>query len=136
MPLDIEQLLLESNFRMLTPEEQSQLDSALEASPSLRREAAEIQVIKSMLRDLKAPADETFHRRLLQQLSDRKSVRTDWMAQVVRFFPRAAAAGLVVLAIAMVSIYLSEGSLDMNSLIGVDGLPPAEAEYVIDAFKL
>jgi hypothetical protein len=95
----------------LSPEEQQQLEAALAASESLRAEQQRLQVLRQSLSSLQPEASEAFTDAVMARLNaDRANViPLRWLVQV-------AAACVLIILLAGLSIYTTEGSLS-NRLV-------------------
>ncbi len=103
----------------LSPKEEHALQQALQASAELREEQEKIRRLRSALRDFQPAVDEGFTRRVFSKVRE-ESVTAHWLRSV-------AAACLLLIASAFIGLYLAEGSLSQDTLIGVEELQPEDA---------
>lgn len=110
----------------LSPEEQQQLEAALAASESLRAEQQRLQVLRQSLSSLQPEASEAFTDAVMARFNtDRANViPLRWLAQV-------AAACVLIILLAGLSIYTTEGSLSAEALSGLSELYPEDAPILL-----
>jgi ferric-dicitrate binding protein FerR (iron transport regulator) len=110
----------------LSPEEQQQLEAALAASESLRAEQQRLQVLRQSLSSLQPEASEAFTDAVMARLNaDRANViPLRWLVQV-------AAACVLIILLAGLSIYTTEGSLSAEALSGLSELYPEDASVLL-----
>jgi len=119
---NINELLLRSFDQELSPEERAGLDAALADSEALRREKQQLEKLRNLLGGLRAEADRTFAGKVMSKLG-----ASPVEATLLSLLPRAAAACLIILLLTLIGIYLSEGSLSTDAIIGVSNLAPEDA---------
>lgn len=119
---NINELLLLSFDQELSPEERAGLDAALADSEALRREKQQLEKLRDLLGGLRAEADRTFAGKVMSKLG-----ASPVEATLLSLLPRAAAACLIILLLTLIGIYLSEGSLSTDAIIGVSNLAPEDA---------
>lgn len=116
------ELLLKSLDQALSVKEQDQLDQALAQSAALQ--TAKVKLIQ--MRDLLAQktiseTPDGFSQNILRGIQPTKVIQLNsWMPQI-------AAACLIILSTALISIYTMEGTLSTEALLGVQDLSPEEA---------
>ena len=117
-------LLIYSLDNELSADEQRQLDQALTASAELCAEQERLLAIRQALASHTIPADNTFANAVMQQLEEKE---TGVEARILQLFPKVAAACVVLVLIATLGIYFSEGSLSTEAIVGVQDLAPEDA---------
>ncbi|MCO6478187.1 MAG: hypothetical protein J5I94_16265 [Phaeodactylibacter sp.] len=118
----IQELLLRSFEEELSGEESSRLEAALEASAELRREKQQVEKLRQMLSALQAGPDESFVDVVMEKVNT-----SPVEATLLSLLPRAAAACLIIILLTLIGIYLAEGSLTTDAIIGVSNLAPEDA---------
>jgi anti-sigma factor RsiW len=118
-------LLIYSLDNELSAEEQQQLDQALASSAELQAEQERLLAIRQALASHTIPADNTFADAVMQQLEEERETGVE--ARILQLFPKVAAACVVLVLIAMLGIYFSEGSLSTEAIVGVQDLAPEDA---------
>ena len=118
----IQELLLRSFEQELSDEEQSRLDAALTGSEELRREQQQLEKVRHLLGSLQIAPDNGFVDSVIEQLNT-----SPVEATLLSILPRAVAACLIVLLLTLIGIYLAEGSLSTDAIIGVNNLVPEDA---------
>ena len=118
----INELLLRSFDEELSPEERAGLDAALADSEALRREKQQLEKLRNLLGGLQAEVDRTFAGKVMSKVSI-----SPVEATLLSLLPRAAAACLIILLLTLIGIYLAEGSLSTDAIIGVSNLAPEDA---------
>lgn len=99
-------------------EEKARLEEALEHSEDLRREKARLEQMRAWLAGLQAPIDERFADRVADRIEEEKN--SSFNTVILHLFPKAVAACLLVFMLTLMGIYLSEGALSADAIIGVD----------------
>lgn len=118
----INELLLRSFDQELTGDEKARLEDALAGSEALRREKAQLEALRQMLGGLQAAPAAGFADGVMGKLN-----ASPVEATLLSMLPRAAAACLIVLLLTLIGIYLAEGSLSTEAIIGVNDLAPEDA---------
>ena len=118
----IEELLLRSFEQQLSAEERGRLDAALAGSEELRREQQQLEKVRHWLGSLQATPKNGFVDGVMKELNT-----SPVEATLLSILPRAAAACLIILLLALAGIYLAEGSLSTDAIIGVANLAPEDA---------
>ncbi len=119
---NIQELLLRSFEEELSGEEKSRLEAALETSAELRREKQQLEKLRQMLGALQAGPDESFVDVVMEKVN-----ASPVGATLLSLLPRAAAACLIIILLTLIGIYLAEGSLTTDAIIGVSNLAPEDA---------
>lgn len=112
-------LLYRAQDNPLSPAEEQELELALERSPELRAERDKLKSLRAALGRMKPRPRADFTAQVMVQLEAR--------AVPLRWLRRVAAACLLLLLGALLTLYLSEGSLSTDTLIGVEELQPEDA---------
>ncbi|MCB0561485.1 MAG: hypothetical protein H6573_09415 [Lewinellaceae bacterium] len=118
----IEELLLRSFEQQLSAEERGRLDAALAGSEELRREQQQLEKVRHWLGSLQATPKNGFVDGVMKELNT-----SPVEATLLSILPRAAAACLIVLLLTLIGIYMAEGSLSTDAIIGVNNLAPEDA---------
>ncbi|MEN0005502.1 MAG: hypothetical protein AAF798_15230 [Bacteroidota bacterium] len=124
------QLLLKSLDLPLSAEEQTALDQALEASAALREDQAKLLAMRQLLAKAQLEASPSFADRVMDTIKLRQ--RPTFTASIIRLYPKVAAACILLLLAGMLGIYLSEGNLSVDALVGVQELSIDEAYTLVD----
>lgn len=119
------QILLRSLDQELTSEEQAQLEAALLESAALRQEKAELLQMRELVAGLRMRRDSDFPVRVMTRL--RKERKGSFLADLVSLSPKVAAACILFMLATLFSIYLREGRLTPEVIIGVEHLTPEDA---------
>lgn len=116
------ELLLKSLDQRLNTDEQQRLNQALAASEDLRMEKESLLALRAVLSEQTVSATPSnFTRGVLQHIQQPRVIQLNsWMPQI-------AAACLILLCTALISIYTMEGTLSTEALLGVQDLSPEEA---------
>ncbi|MBX2874529.1 MAG: hypothetical protein KTR30_20575 [Saprospiraceae bacterium] len=123
-------LLIRSMDTELTKGDALELEQALLNSEALRGEKARLIALREQLEDWTAPEDPTFAERVLTQLG--KQAEEDLSAVIIRLFPRVAAACVLILGVALGTIYVTEGSLMLDTIIGVNEVLLEDAVLLVE----
>lgn len=103
----------------LSPQEEQALQQALQDSAELRREQEQVLRLRRILSSFQPIAEEAFTLRVLNGLQE-EAVPAHWLRKI-------AAACLLLIASAFTGLYLTEGNLSQDTLIGVEELQPEDA---------
>ena len=125
----LKEFLLRSFDEDLSEKEKKELAQALENSAELQAEKAQWQRIRLLISDLRVESSPDFTNQLMGRL--RKGEKENMSPMVISIFPKVAAACLLVFFISLLSIYLSTGSLSVDSIIGVQDLTPEDASIYL-----
>ena len=118
----INELLLRSFDQELSAGEKARLDAALAGSEELRLEKQRLEKVRYLLGSLQAGPPGGFVDGVMARLKASTAEAT-----LLSLLPRAAAACLIILLLALAGIYLAEGSLSTDAIIGVANLAPEDA---------
>lgn len=119
--------LLRSLEENLNTAEQAELLSALAGSENLRREQQQLEKMRSLLGSLQPQLAPDFPERLMGKLRERQQE-----TRIITWVTRVAAACLLIVALALISLYWSEGSLDTDTILGLESLSPNDALTLMD----
>lgn len=119
------ELLLLSLDGELTHEQQAQLNAALSADAALRAEQAQLLQMRTLVAGLRVRRDKEFPGRVLERLGKEK--KRSFLSDLVSLSPRVAAACILFMLATLFSIYLREGQLTPDVIIGVEHLTPEDA---------
>lgn len=121
-------LLIYSFDNPLSKEEQNQLNHALKGSSELRAEQERLLKMREKLKRSNVPKDTDFVDRVMQRLEQEKIIPSGNLNVVfLKWFPKIAAACILLLLTSFLSIYLDEGQLSSDALIGLSDVTPEEA---------
>ena len=116
-------LLIRSMNDQLTVEEDKQLQQALKGSSELREEKIKLNKIGKLISSRNYSFSDGFHSRVMQAVSDEKKgkvISIDFARSFTSMFNRIAVAGVAVIALLVISLYISHGSLNVNTITGVE----------------
>lgn len=112
----------------LTPEEEQELSEALKQSAELRATQARLLKLRIALGDLRPGPNPAFTAQVMAKVQE--------SALLQPLLRRVVAACLLLIAAAFVSLYLSEGSLSTDTLVGVEELQPEDATALTGSLNL
>lgn len=116
-------LLIRSMNDRLTTEEDKQLQQALKGSSELREEKIKLNKVGKLLSSRNYSFSDGFRNRVMQAVSDEKRgkvISVDFTRSFTSMFNRIAVAGVAVIALLVISLYISHGSLNVNTITGVE----------------
>ncbi len=116
-------LLIRSMNDQLTAEEDKQLQQALKGSSELREEKIKLNKVGKLLSSRNHSFSDGFHNRVMQAVSDEKKgkvISMDFTRSFTSMFNRIAVAGVAAILLSVISLYISHGSLNVNTLTGID----------------
>ena len=116
-------LLIRSMNDQLTAKEEKQLQQALKGSSELRDEKIKLNKVGKLLSSRNYSFSNGFHSRVMQAVSNEKKgkvISMDFTRSFTSMFNRIAVAGVAVIALLVVSLYISHGSLNVNTFTGVE----------------
>ena len=116
-------LLIRSMNDQLTTEEDKQLQQALKGSSELREEKIKLNKVGKLLSSRNYSFSEGFRSRVMQAVSNEKKgkvISIDFTRSFASMFNRIAVAGVAVIVLLVISLYISHGSLNVNTFTGVD----------------
>ena len=123
-------LLIYSMDNPLTPEEQKTLDEALSLSKALKKEQEQLLAMRNLLSQNTPPASPIFVENVIAKLARPQQPKLTTI--IVDLYPQIAAACVLFIAVALSAIYVSEGSLTYDALVGVNELSFGDANTLID----
>lgn len=121
------ELLYKSFDFELSAEEKNELEAALETHPDLREEKSKIEKLRSLLRQ----DDEIEHDSVIDSVMEEISRQQPQgvVYELHSLFPRIAAACLIAILSFLLSIYISDGELNGETITGI-------SEYSMDDIEL
>lgn len=118
-------LLIYSLDNELTPAQQADLEKALAESEALRQEKEQLLQVRTLVAGLRVRRDLSFPERVMDRLH--KKEKRGFFSDLVALSPRVAAASILFVLAMTIGIYLREGSLSSDVIIGVEELTPEDA---------
>jgi len=115
---ELKQLLLRSYDEPLNEEENQRLKSALKNLDALRREKEEVDNIRTKLAGFHADFSPGFTEKLMLRIAN----ETTFAFQSV--FRTIALSGVAAIILVLLSVYFVDGSLNLDSLLGINGYAP------------
>ncbi len=128
MMKDIHELLMRSFEEKLSEPEQRRLENALKKSKELQLERDEIIKMRSLFQHFTISENPTFTKAVLKRVELSKSENVQ--AVLVRLFPRIAAACILFLLVSILGLYLVDGGLSMDSIVGLDNISEDTITYL------
>ena len=116
-------LLISSMNDQLTTEEDKQLQQALKGSSELREEKIKLIKVGELLSSRNYSFSDGFRNRVMQAVNEEKKgkvISIDFTRSFTSMFNRIAVAGVAVIALLVISLYISHGSLNVNTFTGVE----------------
>jgi hypothetical protein len=114
----LSQLLNRSFDEKLTNEEEHQLETALSNNPGLRKEKQEVEEVRALLSDYNPAFEEGFTKRVLAA-TDQYIQNGDNLFYLFKRFVFGSAAAIAAL---LVSVYLTDGTISFDSLLGISDI--------------
>ena len=118
----LQQLMIHALDNDITPEEAQLLEQALKEYPELRAEREGLLRMRSLFAELKDVPKLHLESKVLEAIK-----ANHFVYQLSSALPRVAAACLLLIISCLIGIYFSEGSLDMEAILGVSELSPEDA---------
>ncbi len=115
---NVKDLLIRSFDEELTAEEQQRLNSALAADANLVREKQELEKMRQVLSGYSPRFSQGFSERTLENAF----ADTAESNNLYFLFKRFALSGVAAIVILLISVYLTDGSFSLNSLLGLSDL--------------
>lgn len=125
MEITLKDLLIHSLDNELTPTQQAHLEKALVESETLRQEKEQLLQMRSLIAELRVRRDLSFPERVINRLHTKE--KRGFFSDLVALSPRVAAASVIFIVAMTVGIYLREGSLSSDVIIGIEELTPEDA---------
>ena len=119
-------LLVRSLDEALTDREKALLEEALREHEWLREEQKLLLAIRAQLATFQAPLNTNFTQDVLFQLESAKE-QIESKTTIVYLFPKVAAACVIIMLAFFINLYLSQGYIDWDSLVGIQDVSPEEA---------
>lgn len=110
-------LLIRSFDEPLLPEEEKQLQDALNRSETLRNEKKELEEIRNMMSDYSPVFSNDFSTAVLNKI---ETVADN--DNLYHLFKRFALGGIAVIIFLLISVYFTDGNISADSLLGLSGL--------------
>jgi len=117
------ELLLRSFDQDLSPGDQEVLDKAIIRFPELEKEKKRLQQLRAKMITGKYAFKSGFASRVMKRVSDEQEpliLTPSFNRSLSSAFLRIAMTAVAAVIVLLLSIYLSEGSIDVNSLTGAD----------------
>lgn len=114
----------------LTQEEAQRLELALQASADLRAEQRQLLAMRQLLAESQPEPSPVFVENIIAQLA--KPPQTQLSTLIVNLYPQIAAACILAIAISLSAIYLTEGSLTLDALVGVTEVSLEDAQTWVE----
>ena len=115
---DVKDLLLRSYDTSLNEEEKRRLQDSLMHSKALRKEKENMDNVRTKIAAFDADFSTGFTERLMQRVA---SERGFTFLAIFRAF---ALSGVAAIILVLLTIYFVDGSLNLNSLLGITGYTP------------
>jgi negative regulator of sigma E activity len=119
------ELLYASFDRDLTPKEEQRLEEYLR-DPAVKAEEEALRKTRDMLGKSSWHFGEGFSARVMERLAEEQQkegvVEMEVTHQYFSLFRRIAAAGVAAIVVLLLSIYLTSGSLNKETVLGMDNL--------------
>ncbi|GMT44912.1 MAG: hypothetical protein IEMM0006_0744 [bacterium] len=115
---DVKQLLLRSYDSSLNEKEKRQLQDRLVQSEVFRKEKENLDNVRSKIAAFDADFSAGFTERLMQRIAGESGFA---FLAVFRAF---ALPGVAAIILILLTVYFMDGSLYLNSLLGIDGYAP------------
>ncbi|MEO0340102.1 MAG: hypothetical protein AAF242_12910 [Bacteroidota bacterium] len=125
---DIYELLVRSLDATLDPQDQKVLDDALKSNPDWEEKRRQLLAMRSVLGQFQATEQPDFTDQVMTKVA-KVQARVMQLPQLV--VQIAAACVILVLSVLM-SLYLSEGSLNTDVLLGIQDLSPDDAYTLLN----
>ncbi|MCD6202340.1 MAG: hypothetical protein J7K46_11095 [Bacteroidales bacterium] len=108
--------------RELTSGQKAELEKALAGDPELRKEKQDLLEIRNLLKKTSFRFHEGFAGRVMHRIKEEGGhvIEMDVSSQMINLFRKIAMAGVAAIVILLLSIYLTSGTLNKNSVLGVD----------------
>ena len=116
-------LLIRSMNDQLTAEEDKQIQQALKGSSELRDEKIKLSKVGKLLSSRNHSFSDGFRNRVMQAVGYEKKgkvISIDFSRSFTSMFNRIAVAGVVAILLLVISLYISHGSLNINTITGVE----------------
>lgn len=125
MKKNMNELLLYALDNEPTSAQQADLEKALAESESLRQEKEQLLQMRSLVADLRVRRDIAFSERVMNRFQ--KKEKRGFLYDIVSLSPKVAAACILFMLATTAGIYMHEGSLSSDVIIGIEDLMPEDA---------
>ena len=130
MKQDLYDLLLRSLDQELSTKETNLLEKALAKSPELRKEKEQLLATRNLFANWTVAKDPSFSSAVMNRIGEiKQKLPNSFSPSVIRLFPSVAAACIIFIMIMLLNIYLTDGSLSSEAMLGLENLYPEEAEF-------
>lgn len=121
-------LLHRSFEEKLSKAETMQLTTALKESAELRLEQAELTATRNLFASFSVKKDDDFVADIMETIEEREIVAKRQIGHYLsKIFPISIAACALIMMSFVAHIYISEGSFDSESIVGINELSPDDA---------
>lgn len=121
-------LLHRSFEEELSKEESIELTTALKESAELRIEQSELTATRNLFASFSLKKDDNFVANIMEAIEEKEIVAKRKIGHYLsKVFPISIAACILILMSFVTHIYISEGSFDTESIVGVNDLSPDDA---------
>lgn len=128
------ELLIYSFDNELKAEEQNKLETALLASPELREERRKYLKMRASIAKLSFAVEEPFEEQVLQKWKRPRS-NDNFHHNVIRLFPKVAAAAILFFLITWSSLHFGGDNIDMNTFLLLDEISQEEAIKLLERME-
>ena len=130
MKKDIHDLMVHALDNELTAEDASRLEQALSESVELRNEQQQLLRMRQMFATTQPEPSAVFVDNIIARLAKPKQPRLEVL--IIKMLPQIAAACILAFAVSLSAIYLSEGTLSLDAVIGVEELSLDDAHTWVE----
>ena len=118
----IKRLLYRSFDKSISRHEQANLDNGLRKYPSLLKEKDAVAALRTTLSEKKAAFSSSFEDSLMDRI--RLSRMQNNIFTIKPVFRTVALSGVAAIIIVLISVYFIDGSLSLDTLMGINGYSP------------
>lgn len=112
----------------LSKEETIQLEKALRESAELRIAQADLIATRNLFTSFSVKKDDNFVEKIMEAIEEKEIVAKRQIGHYLsKILPISIAACVLILMSFVAHIYIAEGNLDMETLVGINELSPDEA---------
>lgn len=122
---DLKYLLVQSFDQELSQEQKEILADALNRFDWMKEEREAIVQLRAQLASFRASQDDAFVDRVMIAVDETYPQSTTTI--MVRWFPQVAAACILMAIAFIVNLYLSQGAMNVDGLVGLEDVSPEEA---------
>jgi len=126
----IEQILSESYHRELTGEEKNILEQALKEDENLKKEKLGLDQTNELLKSYHPVFKKGFADRVMDRMMEQRLKAMD----LFPFFKKVFIGGIAAALALLLSVYLSDGSIDPDTLMGLSDLHSEELLFALMNF--